>query len=62
MVQMTRFKLLYFAHIIQRSTSLEKVLMLERVEGKRRGRRAVRWIDSVAVAMGTPLGTAERPD
>ena len=41
-------KLQYFGHLIQRADSLEKSLMLEKIEGKRkRGRQRMRWLDSI---------------
>ena len=40
-------KLQYFGHLMQRANSLEKILMLGRIEGKRRGgRQRMRWLDS----------------
>ena len=41
-------KLLYFGHLMQRGDSLEKPLMLGKIEGKRRrGRQRMRWLDSI---------------
>ena len=41
-------KLLYFGHLMQRGDSLEKPLMLGKIEGKRRrGRQRKRWLDSI---------------
>ena len=40
-------KLQYFGHLMQRANSLEKILMLGRIEGKRRGgQQRMRWLDS----------------
>ena len=41
-------KLYYFGHLIQRADSLEKTMMLGKIEGKRRwGRQKMRWLDSI---------------
>ena len=43
-----KLKLLYFDHLIQRANSLEKILMLGKIEGKRRrGQQSMRWLDSI---------------
>ena len=42
-----KLKLLYFDHLIQRANSLEKTLMLVKIEGKRRGWQRTRWLDSI---------------
>ena len=45
---MLKLKLLYFGHLIQRTDSLEKTLMLGKTEDKRRrGRQRMRWLDSI---------------
>ena len=45
---MLKLKLQYFGHLIQRANSLEKTLMLGKVEGKRRkGQQRMRWLDSI---------------
>ena len=45
---MLKLKLQYFGYLIQRADSLEKTLMLEKTEGKRRmGRQRIRWLDNV---------------
>ena len=44
---MLKLKLQYFSHLMQRANSLEKTLMLGKIEGKRRrGWQSVRWLDS----------------
>ncbi|XP_053117089.1 uncharacterized protein LOC128329604 isoform X3 [Hemicordylus capensis] len=57
--QMTRLKLSYFGHIMQRPSSLEKsiiFILLGKVEGKRRrGRPAAWWMDPIMTAMNAPL-------
>ena len=45
---MLKLKLQYFGHLMQRTNSLEKTLMLGKIEGKRRrGRWRMRWLDSI---------------
>ena len=46
-------KLQYFDHLMKRADLLEKTLMLEKVEGKRRGRQRVRWLDGITNSMDT---------
>ena len=50
-------KLQYFGHLMQRTDSLEKTLMLGKIEGKRRGGRwqRMRWLDSITDSMGMNL-------
>ena len=44
---MLKQKLQYFGHLMQRTDSLEKTLMLGKIEGRRRGRQRMRWLDSI---------------
>ena len=45
---MLKLKLQYFGHLIQRADSLEKTLMLGKIEGRRRrGRQRMRWLDDI---------------
>ena len=44
---MLKLKLQYFGHLIQRAASLERTLMLGKIEGRRRGRERTRWLDSI---------------
>ena len=44
---MLKLKLQYFGHLIQRADSLEKTLVLRKIEGKRRGRQRMRWLDGI---------------
>ena len=53
---MLKLKLQYFGHLMRRGDSLEKTLMLGRIEGRRRGRQRMRWLDGITDAMGMSLG------
>ena len=54
---MLKLKLQYFGHLMQRSESLEKTLMLGKVEGRRRrGQQRMRWLDGIADSMDMSLG------
>ena len=49
-------KLQYFGHLMQRVDSLEKILMLGKIEGrKRRGQQRMRWLDGITDSMGMSL-------
>ena len=53
---MLKLKLQYFGHVMQRTDSLEKTLMLGKIEGgKRRGRQRMRWLDGVTDWMDRSL-------
>ena len=53
---MVKLKLPYFGHLMQRTDSLEKTLMLEKIEGRRRkGRQRIRWLDGITNSMGMNL-------
>ena len=54
---MLKLKLQYFGHLMQRANSLEKTLMLGKIEGRRRrGRQRVRWLDGITDSMDVSLG------
>ena len=53
---MVKLKLLYFCHLMRRADSLEKNLMLGKIEGRRgRGRQRVRWLDGITDSMDMSL-------
>ena len=53
---MLKLKLQYFGHLIRRTDSLEKTLMLGKIEGRRRrGQQKMRWLDGITDSMGMSL-------
>ena len=53
---MLKVKLQNFGHLMQRADSLEKTLMLEKIEGRRRrGRQRMKWLDGIPDSMGMSL-------
>ena len=48
-------KLQYFGHLMQMVNSLEKTLMLGKIEGRRRGRQRMRWLDGLTDSMDMGL-------
>ena len=48
-------KLQYFGHLMQRTASLEKTLMLKKIEGRRSGRQRIKWLDGVTELMNMSL-------
>ena len=54
---MSKLKLQYFGHLMRRADSLEKTLMLGKIEGRRRrGQQRMRWLDGITDSMDTDLG------
>ena len=53
---MLKLKLQYFGHLMQRTDSLEKSLMLGKIEGRRRGQQRMRWLDGITESMEMSLG------
>ena len=53
---MLKLKLQYFGHLMRTANSLEKILMLEKIEGRRRrGRQRMRWLDGITDSMDMKL-------
>ena len=48
---MLKLKLQYFGHLMRRTNSSEKILMLGKIEGRRRGQQRMRWLDGITHSM-----------
>ena len=53
---MLKLKLQYFGHLMRRADSLEKTLMLGKIEGRRRGQQRMRWLNGITNSMNMGLG------
>ena len=53
---MLKLKLQYFSHLMQRANSVEKTLMLGKIEGRRRWRQRMRWLDGITDSVDMNLG------
>ena len=52
---MLKLKLQYFGHLMRRADSLEKTLMLGKIEGRRKGQQRMRWLDGIVELMDLSL-------
>ena len=53
---MLKLKLQYFGHLMQRADSFEKILIMGQIEGRRRGRQRMRWLDGITDSIDMGLG------
>ena len=53
--RMLKLKLQYFGHLMRRTDSFEKTMMLGKIEGRRRGQQRMRWLDGITDAMDMSL-------
>ena len=55
-----KLKLQYFGHLMRRADSFEKILMLGKIEGRRRGQPRMEWLDGTMDSMDMSLGTLRK--
>ena len=56
---MLKLKLQYFGHLMRTADSLEKTLMLGKIEGRRRGQERMKWLDGITDSMGMNLSKVQ---
>ena len=60
LILVLKLKFQYFGHLTQRANSLEKTLMLGKIEGRRRGQQRMRWLHSISNSMELSLNKLQK--